>query len=302
MSRQAVHYASQFVLLEPELIRGNNRIGLSYFHGAATEDDPNLRTCYESLRQHSESINRIHVSNTTMLEMVLNAGISPQRVSLIPIGVNLASFVASCPESRDDARRRLGIPRSAMVVGSFQKDGVGWGEGLEPKMIKGPDVFLKVVEILRNRVPELYVLLSGPARGFVKAGLQRLGIPFHHVFLADYREIGELYHAIDLYLVSSRDEGGPKAVLESMASGVPLVTTRVGQAVDLVRHGDNGWIVDVGDTESLMQWAQYVLENRNSLGELRRRARKTAEENSYERQLPLWEDYLTGFVGPPPSQ
>ena len=42
----------------------------------------------------------------------------------------------------DGARRVLGLPASAFVVGSFQKDGVGWGEGLEPKLIKGPDVLL----------------------------------------------------------------------------------------------------------------------------------------------------------------
>ena len=49
--------------------------------------------------------------------------------------------------------------------------------------------------------------------------------------------------------VSARasDEGGPRAALEAMATGVPLVSTRVGQAADLVRHGENGWLADVDD-------------------------------------------------------
>jgi glycosyltransferase involved in cell wall biosynthesis len=41
---------------------------------------------------------------------------------------------------------------------------------------------------------------------------------------------------MDIYIVTGWHEGGPKAVLESMAAGVPLVTTRVGQAMDLVQN------------------------------------------------------------------
>ena len=59
----------------------------------------------------------------------------------------------------------------------------------------------------------------------------------------------QAYEAIDVCLVTSRDEGGPRAVLEAMATGIPLVTTRVGQASDLVRHGENGWLVDVEDVD-----------------------------------------------------
>ena len=56
---------------------------------------------------------------------------------------------------------------------------------------------------------------------------------------------------IDAYVVASRQEGGPKAVLESMACGVPLVTTRVGQAIDLVQHGVNGWMSAPEDANHL---------------------------------------------------
>ncbi len=51
-------------------------------------------------------------------------------------------------------------------------------------------------------------------------------------------------------MIASRQEGGPKAALEAMATGVPLVTTRVGQAADLVEDGANGWMVEVEDVEA----------------------------------------------------
>ena len=98
-------------------------------------------------------------------------------------------------------------------------------------------MLLDVAGRLAREVSELRFLLTGPARGYVAAGLERLGIPFEQVRLPDLDAVARAYRAIDLCLVTSRDEGGPKAVLESMATGVPLVTTRVGQAADLVRDG-----------------------------------------------------------------
>ena len=111
---------------------------------------------------------------------------------------------------------------------------------------------------LPEPVPELYVLLTGPARGYVRSGLDRLGIPYRHLLLPDVDAVAPVYSAIDVCLVASRDEGGPRAVLESMASRVPLVTTRVGQAADLVRHGENGWMVEPEDVEGLVAWTLHV--------------------------------------------
>lgn len=133
-----------------------------------------------------------------MRDIVLSSGIAPEKVFLIPIGINLSYFRMQTPESRKKTRLKYGIPESAVVIGSFQKDGVGWDEGLEPKLIKGPDVFLKTIEILKPRIPELFVLLSGPARGFVKQGLERLGVPYCHCFLERYPEIGQLFQAWDI--------------------------------------------------------------------------------------------------------
>jgi len=293
---QAVFYGSHFQLLENEWLEQPHRLGTAYFHGRPGTGVPGFDMAYDNLRQHHEQIHRIQVTHTEMHDLVISSGIAPEKVFLIPIGVNLSYFHTQIPESRRRARAQYGIPESAVVVGSFQKDGVGWGEGLQPKLVKGPDVFLRAIEILKSCVSELFVLLSGPARGYVKAGLERLGVPYRHYFLEHYPEMGQLYQALDVYIVASRLEGGPKAVLESMASGVPLVTTQVGQAVDLVQHGQNGWVVEVEDAEGLAYWAEYVVSHKDSLADVIRRARQTAEDNSYEAQLPLWKSFMQGFV------
>jgi glycosyltransferase involved in cell wall biosynthesis len=231
-----------------------------------------------------------------MRDLVLSSGIDLKKVFLIPIGINPDYFIPQTPELRRRAREKYGIPRDAVVIGSFQKDGVGWGDGMEPKLPKGPDVFVNVLSILKSKIPDLFVLLSGPARGYVKAGLEKTGIPYQHHFLKNYQEIGSLYHCLDLYMVTSREEGGPKSVLESMASGVPLVTTRVGEAMDIVRHGENGWMVNIDDVDGLASYAEYVVSHSEQRKKAVKAGLSTAAENTYDAQMPMWLKFFDGFV------
>jgi glycosyltransferase involved in cell wall biosynthesis len=158
-------------------------------------------------------------------------------------------------------------------------------------------VLLAAFERLQARVPELHVLLTGPARGFVRQGLERLGIPYRHVLASSRADLARAYHALDVYLVASRQEGGPKAVLEAMATGVPLVSTRVGQATELVEHGVNGWLVAVEDADALAEWA--VVTRDGAGAPLRLHARETAERHALERFDGRWAALLDGFVEPP---
>jgi glycosyltransferase involved in cell wall biosynthesis len=295
--KQAVFYGSQFALLNDDWLSRDHAVATAYFHGKPGIGVKEFDALYERLKRHHEKISRLQVSHSEMRDLVLASGIESSKVHLIPIAVNLEFFPFRQEDDYRSARRKLSIPETAFVVGSFQKDGVGWGDGLEPKLIKGPDVFLQAMKQLKNSVPELHVLLSGPARGYVMKGLHELKIPFTHRLLKEYPEIKDFYHACDFYMVTSREEGGPKAVLESMACGVPLVTTRVGQAMDLVKHGANAWMVDSEDVEGLVQWAQWVHTHKGGLTPILAAGRKTAEANAYESQVPLWRAFFEGFVG-----
>ena len=294
--QQAVFYGSQFFLLSDDWLRSTHHIGVAYFHGKPGTGVREFDELYQRFSLYHERITRIQVSHSEMRDCLLATGIAPEKVHLIPIGINLSYFSMQTPESRRHARDHYGIPQTAVVVGSFQKDGVGWGKGREPKLIKGPDIFLQSVERLKRQVPELFVVLSGPSRGYIKEGLEKLGIPYRHFLLDSYPEIGKLFQTLDIYMVTSRQEGGPKAILESMASGVSLVTTRVGQAMDLVRHCENGFMVDVEDVEGLSAWAEWILSHPLELNAIHRNGRLTAEANAYDRQIPLWRRFMSGFV------
>ena len=294
---QSVFHASKYVLLKPlTYLYGFNRVAFPYFHGYPSSGEPIAVRCYRNLKKYHHKLSRIQVSHSHMRNVVLDSGIDSSKVFLIPIAINTDFFPRQTAESKGQTRDDYGMPQDAVVIGSFQKDGSGWGRGAEPKLIKGPDVFLKTVEILRQSTPELFVLLSGPARGYVKAGLEKLTIPYKHINLEHYPEIGKLYQCLDLYLVASREEGGPKAVLESMACGVPLVTTRVGQAMDLVRHEENAMMVDVEDAEGLAFFAQKLLADTRLRNEIIENGFAVVEQNTYTAHTPLWKEFFNGFV------
>lgn len=295
-SGQAAFFGSQFSLLRRGSEPPPHALATAYFHGRpGTEGMPEFDECFDSLRRMHERIERLQVTHAEMRDLVLSAGVDPAKVRTIRIGVDADTFRLRTADERAAARAALGVPETAYAVGSFQKDGVGWGEGTEPKLVKGPDVLVAALELVHAQVPELYVVLSGPARGYVRAALERLGIPYVHRLVRRHRDLRALYVALDAVAVASRQEGGPKAVLEAMAVGVPVVCTQVGQAQELI-DGSNGALVDVGDAEAL---AAAIVESADAGGDRVAYARATAEANAYAAQVPLWSAFFEGLVKTP---
>ncbi len=292
---QAVFHVDQFVLLNPPDWK-RHRVGIAYYHGLPDTGHPEFDRVFENFRRLHERLSVVQVSHRAMREALLSAGVAPSKLHVIPIGFHADWFKPPTPAQRARVRRAFDFPDQAFVVGSFQKDGVGWGDGNDPKLIKGPDVFVAAMKRLRERVPELHVLLTGPARGYVKRGLEAAGSPWRHRMLRTYRQTECTYHALDAYVVSSRQEGGPKAVLEAMATGVPLITTRVGQATDLVRHGENGFLADLEDAEALAHWTEQIAHDPKLRRCVIENGLRTAAANCYTAQMPLWRNLMEDLL------
>jgi len=291
---QVFHYTSQFSLIDPSIYKKNNRISVDYYHGIS--DQESFRNCFNSLKNNHSKISKVRVSNSIMENFLKTSGIDHQKIMRIPIAVDTQVFKPQTESRKLEARSLLGIPEDAVVIGSFQKDGVGWGQGYEPKLIKGPDIFIKVVEKLKKDIPNLWILLSGPSRGYVKNELDKIGIPYRHQYPKDFRKLSELYDAIDLYIITSREEGGPKACLESMSKGIPLVTTAVGQCVDLIVHGKNAMMTSIDDIDGLYKYSIEILKNNELADNLKIEGFKTAENNNHMSQLPLWKEYFKNLI------
>lgn len=125
------------------------------------------------------------------------------------------------------------LPIDGYIVGSFQRDTLGntinTGEFL-PKLEKGPDIFCDYVIELKKAKPALHVLLGGWRRQYVIKRLIAADVPFTYYELIIDAMMSFLYRSLDLYVVSSRCEGGPQALLETGYYRIPTVSTPVGIA------------------------------------------------------------------------
>lgn len=261
----------------------SNYAFLTWFHGDPASPNYKMRELCRILPEAAKYLHKIIISCGISKTVLTGLGIAEDKLALIPIGVDLQKFRPVEDPVRLGIKARLGIPKSAFCIGSFQKDGIGWEEGLEPKLEKGPDVFLRVMERLIAAGNNIFVVLTGPARGYVKKGLDKIGVPYLHNHLSNHFNIIEYYQALDLYLITSRDEGGPKGLIESWATGVPVVSTRVGMAADLIRHGKNGMISESDNIEKLTHYVEMLIGD----GALRERIRLQALRDVKRYDWPL---------------
>ena len=271
---RVVHFGSPHLWLTwGGAMSRSNRFATSFFHGRPEDGDDYAR----QIDLFLASVPRLSmiVTGAGLIERrLLDWGVPAEKLVRVPIGVDTSRFLPPSEEQRLAARRKLGIPNGTLLIGSFQKDGNGWGDGNEPKLIKGPDVFVNALGRLTELGFPVMAMLTGPARGFVKDGLNRLGVPYAHTYIKEHVDLVGCYHALDLYLVTSREEGGPMGLMESMATGVPVVSTKVGMSLDLVEDGASGALVEIDDVDAIVERSLALLGS-SELAAIKMRARSS---------------------------
>ncbi|HBG27232.1 MAG: hypothetical protein A2Y10_12450 [Planctomycetes bacterium GWF2_41_51] len=132
--------------------------------------------------------------------------------------------------------------QNKVVIGSFQRDSLG-KELSKPKWQKGPEL---LIELVKDLPAENYVLLlAGPRRHYLLEQCKKHGISYYYLgaetcnddIKTNHIPIDQmpmLYHLTDVYLISSRSEGGPKAVLEACSTRTFVMSTDVGLAGDFM--------------------------------------------------------------------
>jgi len=283
-----VHFGSMNLFFSDQginLPHKSNKTIVTWFH--IVPDDPRVKFIKEALKY----VDLWHTSCQVSRNKMINLGIPEDKIILIPLGVDLKSFNPVKTKEKYIIRTALEIPEDAFVIGSFQKDGEGWGEGNVPKLVKGPDIFCGVIEALSKKY-SVFVLLTGPSRGYVKRRLSASGIDHAHIYLANPKDVAYYYKALDLYLISSREEGGPKSLLESLASGIPLLSTPVGMVPELIESGVNGFIVSDFNVKSIVNILKKIIDDKELLQSIADNGLQTARNfdwkliaNSYNNKI-----------------
>ena len=139
-------------------------------------------------------------------------------------------------EDKDNLKKKYGIDKETYCIGSFQRDTEG-SDLITPKLSKGPDRLVKIIDRLKDKHEKIEVILTGKRRNYVITELEKKNIKYKYFEMVDFSKINELYNLLDLYIVSSRFEGGPQSILECAATKTPIISTDVGIAKEILNVG-----------------------------------------------------------------
>lgn len=172
------------------------------------------------------------------------------KLVTIANGVDLERY--GRPVDRNVIRDRVGIPGGARVLIVVAK--------LMPQ--KGHIVLLQALAPLLDRHPDLHVLLvgDGPLRASLFASIARLSAPERVRLVGNRLDVNDLLAASDLFVLPSLWEGLPMALLEAMASGLPVVATNVSGSSEVVVDNQTGILVPPGDVDRLRAAIANILE------------------------------------------
>ena len=164
-------------------------------------------------------------------------GIPSGRIVRIPNGVDAEHFRPAEPGQRAALRAELKLAgrHVALFVGRLAPQ-----KGLEP--------LLDAWQAVRTTLPDALLVLVG--KGPLREALRSRAGPGVR-FAGLIRDPLSYLQAADCFVLPSRSEGMPSALLEAMATGLPCVATAIGGVVDVLRPGVEGWLVAPGDTSTL---------------------------------------------------
>ncbi|HEU4636113.1 MAG TPA: N-acetyl-alpha-D-glucosaminyl L-malate synthase BshA [Edaphobacter sp.] len=151
------------------------------------------------------------------------------------------------------------------------------------------EVFARVAKVLPAR---LMLIGDGPDRSAAEHLALRHGVQDRIHFLGKQDDVHDLLPLADLMLMPSQMESFGLAALEAMACGVPAIATCVGGVPELIDHGRNGMLFEIGDVAAMAEAAVALLNDPDRLQQMSEAARQTARENfCTTRIIPLYEAY-----------
>jgi L-malate glycosyltransferase len=194
-------------------------------------------------------------------------GVPPQRIHVIPNGVDLDQFNFAGPESR----RRLGLSSDEVIFGIVGR--------IEPE--KDHRNLLQAFRTLvdHRQAVRLLIVGDGSLRAELESYSRSLGLEQNVTFLGARNDIPEVLAALDVFVLSSVHEGVPLSVVEAMGAGKPIIATDVGGLRLLVKPSFNGLLVPAADPAALEAAMSDLTGNPTLREEMGARSRQIARDS-----------------------
>lgn len=182
-------------------------------------------------------------------QRLLSAGVRSERINLVQNGIDLHPFAAATPSLR------AGLSPDELLVGLVGR--LAWEKGI--------DIFLiAAAKVLQSCPRTRFVVIGeGPDRQTLEEQIDALGIGGSAALVGRRNDMASVYASFDVMVSASRQEGLPMALLEGMASGIPIVASAVGEVPTIIRNGYNGLIVPPEDASALEAAILSLLNNQS---------------------------------------
>jgi len=180
------------------------------------------------------------------------AGVSPEKLALIPGAIDTAEFAAAGA----DAARRAAV-RAEWGLDDAAAAAPGCAVGVVGRLVggKGHGCFLAAAARLADTpaVAKFLIVGEGPERAALEAEAGRLGVADGRVLFTGFRDdVPAVLAALDILVLPSTDaEVLPLVVMEALAAGRPVVATSVGGVPEMIEDGVSGLLVPPGDADAL---------------------------------------------------
>ena len=158
--------------------------------------------------------------------------------------------------------------------------------------IYGIDTAIRAFAIIRRKIAgaRLSIAGSGPEYLQLTKLCEELGIVDSVIFMGrlEVAQMADLYRQADVVLNPSRVDNAPNSILEALACGVPVVSTRAGGIPYLVKHESTAWLIDVDSVPEMSDGLLRVLLDESLRIMLRQNGLKLVENYSWERVKSSW--------------
>jgi glycosyltransferase involved in cell wall biosynthesis len=216
-------------------------------------------------------------------------GLPADRIAVIPNGIDTAAADRALAAAGEAARAGLGLSHADLVVASIGR--------LHRQ--KGFDVLLEAFRPLALAHPRgrLIIAGEGPERAALEEKAAALGIAGRVLFTGAVSSPWNVLAAADIFVLPSRYEGMPNALLEAMAAALPVVATGVGAVPEMIEDGRQGFVVPPQDPQAIAAALDRLSWSPDLRKEMGRRGRETAKGSfspaaAMDRLVALYESLL----------
>lgn len=165
-----------------------------------------------------------------------------------------------------------------------------------------PEKQVHQLKMLLERIPGTHLAIVGDGICMTDLMQQFAGLAVTFVGTLSGVELSTAYASSDCFVFASAFESFGLVLLEAMASGLPVVSSRVGGANSIIIEGDCGFTFPVNDTEAMVQSVQSVLSSASRRADMAQMARHQAEIHSWEATMDeLFSIYISVIQGQPPQ-